>query len=63
MGEETKNAKRNAPLAMVYSLLANGVLGFIMVVTYTVGQTIVTEEHSIPYRTSADIYIRFVCPR
>lgn len=50
MGEETKNAKRNAPLAMIYSLLANGILGFIMVVTYTVGQTIETEEHFIPHK-------------
>ncbi|KAH7040331.1 amino acid permease [Microdochium trichocladiopsis] len=36
MGEETKNAKRAAPLAMIYSLATNGVLGIIMTVTYII---------------------------
>ncbi|KAH7040332.1 amino acid/polyamine transporter I [Microdochium trichocladiopsis] len=36
MGEETKNAKRNAPMAMIYSLITNGCLGLIMVVTYII---------------------------
>ncbi|KXJ96776.1 hypothetical protein Micbo1qcDRAFT_199549 [Microdochium bolleyi] len=34
MGEETKNAKRAAPLAIIYSLPTNCVLVIIMTVTY-----------------------------
>lgn len=36
MGEETKNAKRAVPQAMFWSIVANGLLGFLMVVTHIV---------------------------
>lgn len=36
MGEETKNARRAVPQAMFWSIVTNGVLGLIMIVTYIV---------------------------
>lgn len=36
MGEETKNPRRAAPIAMVWSIAANGVMGLIVTATYII---------------------------
>lgn len=36
MGEETKNARRAVPQAMFWSIVVNGVLGFLMIITYII---------------------------
>lgn len=36
MGEETKNARRSAPISMFWSMVVSGIMGFIAVITYTV---------------------------
>lgn len=45
MGEEAKDARRSVPKAVMGGIIANGVLGFLMVVTFIVRVTPSEPQH------------------
>lgn len=56
MGEEAKDARRSVPKAMMGSIIANGVLGFLMVVTFIVRILPINTSILVPHTALTNIF-------